>query len=388
MYFLPTDDQRELQRGVRDVLDVARSRSTSCPSGFDAALWSTLDRDRRLLAAHRARARPGRSRAGLRGARPRRACPGPLVGTFLAAGTADGPVTVLDPASTPLLVTPPRGREAGARASTDDARFVAAPPAGTALPEPIDPLTPLHELRRRVPSEWRSPYRRRRRRRAAARGRATHRGAAGRPRRAHDRARGRLRQDARAVRPADRFVPGGQAPLRRHARAHRAGPGLAAQRRGDARRPGRRRRATGRSPARSCSPTRPPCGNARSCVQVHGGMGFTWEVPVHFLLKRAWLQATEFGTADEHAEDARRAAVSAPRCAVRRHGRLARSRSRTVTRSSPGRARRRRPTRFGNGTRGARRDAGTSRRDLRQQPGRVRRRADRRLARRAARTRR
>jgi hypothetical protein len=32
-------------------------------------------------------------------------------------------------------------------------------------------------------------------------------------------------------------------------------------------------------------------------------MGFTWEVPVHFLLKRAWLQATEFGTADEHAED-------------------------------------------------------------------------------------
>jgi alkylation response protein AidB-like acyl-CoA dehydrogenase len=45
------------------------------------------------------------------------------------------------------------------------------------------------------------------------------------------------------------------------------------------------------------------CGNARSCVQVHGGMGFTWEVPVHFLLKRAWLQATEFGTADEHAEE-------------------------------------------------------------------------------------
>jgi alkylation response protein AidB-like acyl-CoA dehydrogenase len=43
-------------------------------------------------------------------------------------------------------------------------------------------------------------------------------------------------------------------------------------------------------------------GNARSCVQVHGGMGFTWEVPVHYPLKRAWLQATEFGTADEHAE--------------------------------------------------------------------------------------
>jgi len=42
--------------------------------------------------------------------------------------------------------------------------------------------------------------------------------------------------------------------------------------------------------------------NARSCVQVHGGMGFTWEVPVHFFVRRAWVLATEFGTADEHAE--------------------------------------------------------------------------------------
>ena len=43
--------------------------------------------------------------------------------------------------------------------------------------------------------------------------------------------------------------------------------------------------------------------NGRACIQVHGGMGFTWEVPVHFFVKRAWLHATEFGTADEHAED-------------------------------------------------------------------------------------
>ena len=27
---------------------------------------------------------------------------------------------------------------------------------------------------------------------------------------------------------------------------------------------------------------------ARDCLQVHGGMGFTWEAPVHRLLKRAW----------------------------------------------------------------------------------------------------
>jgi alkylation response protein AidB-like acyl-CoA dehydrogenase len=41
--------------------------------------------------------------------------------------------------------------------------------------------------------------------------------------------------------------------------------------------------------------------NGRSCVQVHGGMGFTWEVPVHYFLKRAWVHATEFGTPDEQA---------------------------------------------------------------------------------------
>ncbi|MDI3386476.1 acyl-CoA dehydrogenase family protein [Streptomyces sp. B-S-A8] len=30
---------------------------------------------------------------------------------------------------------------------------------------------------------------------------------------------------------------------------------------------------------------------ARDCLQVHGGMGFTWEADVHLHLKRAWLRA-------------------------------------------------------------------------------------------------
>jgi alkylation response protein AidB-like acyl-CoA dehydrogenase len=42
--------------------------------------------------------------------------------------------------------------------------------------------------------------------------------------------------------------------------------------------------------------------NAKTAVQVHGGMGFTWEVPVHFSLKRAALLATVCGDADAHAE--------------------------------------------------------------------------------------
>ena len=42
--------------------------------------------------------------------------------------------------------------------------------------------------------------------------------------------------------------------------------------------------------------------NGRSCIQVHGGMGFTWEVPAHLAYKRARVLATQFGTGDEWAE--------------------------------------------------------------------------------------
>jgi alkylation response protein AidB-like acyl-CoA dehydrogenase len=43
-------------------------------------------------------------------------------------------------------------------------------------------------------------------------------------------------------------------------------------------------------------------GNAKTGVQVFGGMGFTWEVDVHLYLKRAWVLETVFGTAEMHAE--------------------------------------------------------------------------------------
>ena len=41
--------------------------------------------------------------------------------------------------------------------------------------------------------------------------------------------------------------------------------------------------------------------NARAAIQVHGGMGYTWEVPVHLHLKRARVHATTFGTPADHA---------------------------------------------------------------------------------------
>ncbi|AZM53878.1 acyl-CoA dehydrogenase [Streptomyces sp. WAC 01529] len=43
--------------------------------------------------------------------------------------------------------------------------------------------------------------------------------------------------------------------------------------------------------------------NARDCLQVHGGMGFTWEAQVHLHLKRAWVRA-QLGQVAEEAEEA------------------------------------------------------------------------------------
>ena len=42
--------------------------------------------------------------------------------------------------------------------------------------------------------------------------------------------------------------------------------------------------------------------HARTAIQVHGGMGFTWEVPVHLYLKRARVLASSFGTRAELAD--------------------------------------------------------------------------------------
>jgi alkylation response protein AidB-like acyl-CoA dehydrogenase len=42
--------------------------------------------------------------------------------------------------------------------------------------------------------------------------------------------------------------------------------------------------------------------NARGCVQVHGGMGYTWEIPAHYYLKRAIVLENAFGCGEEHAE--------------------------------------------------------------------------------------
>jgi alkylation response protein AidB-like acyl-CoA dehydrogenase len=44
------------------------------------------------------------------------------------------------------------------------------------------------------------------------------------------------------------------------------------------------------------------CGNAKTCVQIHGGMGFTWEVDAHLFFKRAYALEPAFGSREEWAE--------------------------------------------------------------------------------------
>ncbi|MFI6639455.1 acyl-CoA dehydrogenase family protein [Streptomyces sp. NPDC050504] len=41
---------------------------------------------------------------------------------------------------------------------------------------------------------------------------------------------------------------------------------------------------------------------ARDCLQVYGGMGFTWEADVHLHLKRAWVRAEQWQRASEAEE--------------------------------------------------------------------------------------
>lgn len=42
--------------------------------------------------------------------------------------------------------------------------------------------------------------------------------------------------------------------------------------------------------------------NGRSCVQVHGGMGYTWEIDAHLYLKRAYALEPSFGSRDDWAD--------------------------------------------------------------------------------------
>jgi len=145
MFFLPTEDQLELQRGVRDVL-TDRFPLERLPAGYDADLWRALTETG--VFALRTDLGLGLADAVLVFEELGRACvPGPLVSTFLAAGHADGPVALVEAEQTPLLVAHLEVATAVLVVGTD-VRLAAVPQDATSVPDPIDPLSPLHELPR------------------------------------------------------------------------------------------------------------------------------------------------------------------------------------------------------------------------------------------------
>lgn len=42
--------------------------------------------------------------------------------------------------------------------------------------------------------------------------------------------------------------------------------------------------------------------NACDSIQIHGGMGYTWELPAHYYMKRSWVLGSAFGDRDEYCE--------------------------------------------------------------------------------------
>jgi alkylation response protein AidB-like acyl-CoA dehydrogenase len=304
MHFLPTDDQLDLQRGVRDLLDrrfpldrlaeVARADS----GGLDTGLWAELTGTgvfglRTDLGLGLADAVLVFEELG------RAAVPGPLVGTFLAAPHATGVVTALETGRSPLLV----GHLAASGAVLvvgPDEISVAVGVTGSAVGDPVDPLTPLHELSEapagRVVASGRDAARLRLD--GAVLTAALQVGLAARlTELAVDYAQtreqfGRTIGSFQAVKHlcADMFVRAELARVAVHAAAVTLDDPDADE--------APRAVAGAKLLADEAATV-----NGRSSVQVHGGMGFTWEVPVHFLLKRAWVHATEFGTAEDHAED-------------------------------------------------------------------------------------
>jgi alkylation response protein AidB-like acyl-CoA dehydrogenase len=49
-----------------------------------------------------------------------------------------------------------------------------------------------------------------------------------------------------------------------------------------------------------------------SAIQAHGGIGFTWEADVHWLFKRAQLDAALLGSASAHRARLARAVAARP----------------------------------------------------------------------------
>ncbi|MFD7960396.1 acyl-CoA dehydrogenase family protein [Streptomyces zaomyceticus] len=286
MDFRLTEDQRALRRGVRDLLD-GRFDREALRAAVDSG--GALDRDlwRELGAAGFFALRVPEEEGGVGLGLPeavlvfeeagRVLLPGPLVATHLAAGTVPGAaegdvvVTAVAEGLVPWL---------------DEADVVLGDASGAVPMRSVDPLTPLH----RVPGDGGV---------AGRDGGAA--GPASGPADALDEAV--LLTAAEQVGSAGRTTDMAVSHARGREQFGQAIGGFQAVKHLCAGMLVRTELA--RAAVRAASLTVDPVeiagaklladeaatANARDCLQVHGGMGFTWEADVHLHLKRAWVRA-------------------------------------------------------------------------------------------------
>jgi alkylation response protein AidB-like acyl-CoA dehydrogenase len=315
MDFRLSEDQEALRDGVRAFCEgrfpLERLDETARAGGFDRALWGELA----SLGAFALRRPESEGGVGLGMADAvlvfaelgRRLVPGPAIWSHLAAGLVPGAgsggtvVAGIDVADgEPLLIEHLAACDALLVVRDDgvervDPRSVEAEPVAT----PLDPLSPLHHAVS-IPRGERLGD-------AACAARLRLEGAAlaaaqllGIAESAQELAVAWAKQREQFGRPiagfqsikhlcADLFVRQEMA----RAAVYAAGATLDQPEVGD--------------PARAVSSAKVVASdaamrNARACIQIHGGMGYTWEMPPHWYLKRAWVLGASFGASDEHEE--------------------------------------------------------------------------------------
>ena len=310
MDFLPSADQAALTEGVRTLLRQRfdRERLAAVTNGFDAALWKQLT-ETGVFSIGTAEADGGLgmgvAEISLVSQELGRACvPGPVVATLVATLAVPGlepgsSVTLLDAACEPLLVSH-LDTASHVLVLTDAGALLAssADVRGTPVSEPVDPHTPLWRVselptgeRIDADIEWLGRV-------GATLAAAFQVGMAARCTElavAYAKEREQFGKTIGSFQAVKHIC----ADMLARAEIARAAVDAAATTLD-----GRGSDGVGRAVSSAkLLADEAAVQNARACIQVYGGMGFTWEVEVHYYLKRAWVLSTEWGSADDHAED-------------------------------------------------------------------------------------
>lgn len=317
MDFRLTEDQQALQGGIRSWCDGRLPLETLAAiartGGFDRAVWDGLAE----MGVFGLRAPEADGGVGLGmaeavlvfGELGRALAPGPLVWTHLAAGlvpgaasgdTIVGGVDRTGAFAEPILVEHPAALDAllvlyADRVERVDAKALKLEPVAT----PLDPLTPIAHARE-VPAGQRlggADVAARLRLEGAALTAALALGVAERSQELAAAYAKEREQFGRAIAGfqsikhmlADMWVRQEMA----RAAVWSAGATVDQEGVGD--------------PARAVAAAKVVAGdaamkNARASIQIHGGMGYVWEMAPHYYLKRAWVLATAFGGSEEHEE--------------------------------------------------------------------------------------